>query len=156
DAVGRLPTLAGTNGEGWLRIPQIGPAYRVESAGRYRKRAVDGVGAAMGADDIAILRPRNGADDGAALARAWRAPADREARLGARRRVRSQTIVVRGVSSGHSRPQKNQEPAGLDGHACSMALPTATHLAAAKPAAAPANYSPPGSGGKRGSFARQI
>ena len=46
-----------------------------------RERAVERIGAAMGADDVAVVEPRHGADHRAALARRRRAPVDRERAL---------------------------------------------------------------------------
>jgi hypothetical protein len=48
----------------------------------------------MGADHVAVLRARHRADHRSALARAGRAPGDREVELGTRRRVRRNANMV--------------------------------------------------------------
>ena len=51
----------------------------------------------MAADDVAVLRLRDGADDRAALARARGAPTDRETRLSARLRMGGKADMVDAV-----------------------------------------------------------
>jgi len=64
-----------------MRVGEIGTPDRIERAGRNRERAIDRIGAAVGADDVAILRPGYRTDDRPALARAGRSPLDREFEL---------------------------------------------------------------------------
>ena len=63
---------------GGMGVGEIGPPDRVERAGGDGERAVDRIGAAMGADHVAVLRTRHRADDRPALARAGGAPGNRE------------------------------------------------------------------------------
>ena len=55
-------------------VEQVRAADRIARAGGNRQRAVDRVGTAMGANHVAVLRPRHRADDRAALPRGRRPP----------------------------------------------------------------------------------
>src|ERR1700755_3259838 len=55
----------------------------------------------MGADDVAILRAGDRADDRAAFARARRTPLDREVELAARRRMRGEPDMVNPIGTSH-------------------------------------------------------
>ena len=94
DALRVGPLRKRPDGRGRIGIGQIGAADRIECAGRDRKRAIDGIGAAMRADDVAVLRTRDRSDDRTALPRGRRAPRNRKLVLRARHRVRSQADVV--------------------------------------------------------------
>src|SRR5580692_594202 len=87
-----------------MRVGEIGSPDRVERARGDREWAVDRIGAAMGADDVAVLRAGYRADDRTALARAGRAPLDRELELAARRRMRSDPDMVNPVGTSHRGP----------------------------------------------------
>ena len=65
------------------------------------KRAVDRIRAAMGADDVAILRAGHRANHRSAFARAGCAPVDREVVLGTRCRVRGNTNMVNSIGTSH-------------------------------------------------------
>ena len=87
-------------------LVRSGPPDRIERAGGDGERPVDRIGAAMRADDVAVLRPRHRADDGSALARRRRAPGNGKARLGARRRMRGEANMVGAVRTAHDRCPK--------------------------------------------------
>src|SRR5262249_36228609 len=72
------------NGRGRIGIGQVRTADRVERAGGDRERAIERIGAAMGADDVAVMKPRHRADHRTALARGRRPPVDGKARLALR------------------------------------------------------------------------
>ena len=55
----------------------------------------------MGADDVAVLRARYGADDRATFARGGRAPVNREFELGTRRRVRRNANMINPIGTSH-------------------------------------------------------
>ena len=69
------------DGRGRIGIGQVGAADRIERAGGDSQRAIDSVGAAVAADDVAVLRTRDRTDDRTALARTARTPDDGERRL---------------------------------------------------------------------------
>ena len=94
--------VCGRMGIGEVRAPD-----RIERAGRDGERAIDRIGAAMGADDVAILRARHRADDRSALARGGGAPLDREAQLGARRRMRGNADMVNPIGTSHHDSPRN-------------------------------------------------
>ena len=87
-----------------MRVGEIGAPDRVERARGDRERAVDRIGAAMGADDIAVLRAGYRADDRTALARAGRAPLDRELELASRRRMRGDPDMINPIGTSHRGP----------------------------------------------------
>ena len=66
---GSRPLRERPDGRGRMGVGEVGPADRIERAGGDRERAIDRIGAAMGADDVAVLRARHRADDRPALAR---------------------------------------------------------------------------------------
>ena len=76
DALRIAPLRKRPDGRGGMGVGEIRAPDRIERAGRDRKRAIDRIGAAMGADHVAVLRPRHRADDRSAFARAGRAPVD--------------------------------------------------------------------------------
>ena len=96
-------------------IGEIRPADRIERAGGHRERAIERIGAAMAADDVAVAGPRHRADDRAAFARGWRTPVDREARLAAGLRMRGEADVVGSVRAIHFTNPKSHRPAGGGG-----------------------------------------
>ena len=68
DLAGLRPLRMRTDLSRRVRVVQVGPGQRVERPGGHRQRAVERIGAAMGADDVAVRRVRHRADDRAALA----------------------------------------------------------------------------------------
>ena len=70
-----------TDGRGRIGVGEVGAADRVKRPGGDGQRAIDRVGAAVTTDDVAVLRPRDRADDRPALARTGRTPNDGERRL---------------------------------------------------------------------------
>ncbi|CCD99338.1 hypothetical protein BRAS3809_2590011 [Bradyrhizobium sp. STM 3809] len=108
------PLVERADGGGGMGVGEVRAADRIERAGGDRERAVDRVGAAMAADDVAILRPRHRADHRAALARACRAPVEREVMLGAWHRVRGQADVIRAVGASHRTATPKTATARLD------------------------------------------
>jgi hypothetical protein len=101
DAARLAPLREWTDARRRVGVGQIGTADRIERAGGDRERAIDRIGAAVAADDVAVLRPRHRADDRTALARGRRVPADRKALLGARRRMGGEADVVGAVRASH-------------------------------------------------------
>src|SRR5215468_1513419 len=71
----------------WVCICQIRPPDRIERTRGYCKRSVERVRPPVTANDVAVLRPRNRADDRATLARARRPPMNRKANFGVRVRM---------------------------------------------------------------------
>ena len=109
DAPRLRPLRERPDGRGRIGVGQVGAADRVERAGRDRERAIERIGAAMGADDVAVLEPRHRADDRSALARRGRAPMNRKARLAARLRMGGQADVI-GAVGRHVRPVRKPGP----------------------------------------------
>ena len=101
DALRVAPLLERPDGCGWIGIGQIRATDRVECAGRHRERTINGIGAAMGADDVTILRSRDRSDDRTALPRGRSPPSNRKLVLRARDRVRSQPDVIGSVGAAH-------------------------------------------------------
>ena len=97
DALRLRPLRERPDGRGRIGVGQVGAADRVERPGRDRERAVERIGAAMGADDVAVMKPRHRADDRSPRASRGRAPVDREARLAARLRMGGETDVIGAV-----------------------------------------------------------
>ncbi len=54
DAPRLAPLRERADGRGGMRVGEVGPADRIERAGRHRERAIERIGAAMGADDVAV------------------------------------------------------------------------------------------------------
>ena len=102
DAVGFAPLRERPDGRGGERVGEIGAADRIERAGRDRERPIDGVGAAMAADHIAVRRPRHGTDDRSARARVGSAPLDRESMLATGLGMRGEADMVGSVRAAHS------------------------------------------------------
>ena len=57
----------------------------------------------MAADNVAVARPGNRADDGPALTRGLRAPVNREMVLGARIRMRGEADMVGAIRASHGK-----------------------------------------------------
>ena len=57
DAPRLRPLRERTDGRGRMRIREVGPADRIEGAGGNCKRTVEGIRAAVSADDVTMLRP---------------------------------------------------------------------------------------------------
>jgi hypothetical protein len=78
DAAGVRPLRVRPDIDGGRRVGEVGTRDRVERSGGDRERPVERIGAAVGADGVAVGGRGDRADDRPALARGWRAPADRE------------------------------------------------------------------------------
>ena len=115
DLPGLAPLRERADGRGGNGVGEVRPADRIERAGGHRERAIERIGAAMAADDVAVAGPRHRADDRAALARGRRAPVDREARLAAGLRMRGETDMIRSVRAIHFTNPKSHRPAGGGG-----------------------------------------
>ena len=100
---------------GGMRVGEVRPADRIERACGDRKRAIERIGAAVAADGVAVARPRNGADDRAAFARARRPPADRKARLAAGLGMRGDADMIGPVRAIHLPNPKSHRPAAEGG-----------------------------------------
>ena len=92
----KRPDRLGGVGIGKIRTPD-----RVERAGGNRQRAIDRIGTAMRADDVAVLRARHSADHRSAFARAGCAPGNREFKLGTRCRVRRNANMINAIGTSH-------------------------------------------------------
>ena len=101
DALRLGPLRERPDGRGRMGVGEVGAADRIERAGRDRERAIERIGAAMRADDVAVSRARYGADDRPALARGRRAPGNGKFELRARRRVRRQANMVGPIGTSH-------------------------------------------------------
>ena len=95
---------------GGAGVGEIRALDRAQRAGGDGERAVEGIGAAVRADDVAVSRPRHGADDGSALACCRRTPGDREAGLCPRCRVGGEPNMIGPVGTGHRCPQEAYGP----------------------------------------------
>ena len=98
------PLRERSDGGGGMGVGQVGPADRVERARRNRERAIERIGAAVGADHIALPELRHGADDRPALARRRRPPMDREAHFCPRVGMRGEPDMIRTVRRAHLQP----------------------------------------------------
>ena len=135
DGLGADPLRERADGNGGLRVGEVGPSNRIERAGGDGKRAVDRIGAAMRADDVAVGWPRHRADDGSALARRRRAPGNGKARLGARRGMRGEANMVCAVRTAHDRYPKmptarrsgGPTPTAVIDAAAAIRVPTGRH-----------------------------
>src|SRR5262252_8320746 len=78
-------------------ICQIRPSDRIERTGGHCKRSVERVRPPMTANDVAILRSGNRADDRTALVRARRPPVNRKANFGVWVRMRGQPDMINTV-----------------------------------------------------------
>ena len=81
---------------GRMGVGEVGPADRIERARGDRERAIDRIGAAVAADDVAVVEPRHRADHRTACAGRSRAPLDRT-RLAAGLRVGGEADVIGAV-----------------------------------------------------------
>ena len=87
---------------GRMGVGEVRAGERVQRPRRDGERPVERVGAAMGADDVAVGRVRHRADDRAALLRVGGAPADREAGGGGvRLGMGGEPDMGRAVGRGH-------------------------------------------------------
>ena len=101
DLLRLAPLRERADGGGRKRVGQVGPADRIERARRHRERAIERIGAAVGADHVAQAELRDGADDRPALARRRRVPMDREADLRPGIGMRGEADMIRAVRRAH-------------------------------------------------------
>jgi len=110
DALRIAPLGERADARGGMGVGEVGPPYRIERARRDRERTIDSIGAAVAADDIAVARPRDSADDRSALPRVGCAPVDRQMVLCARIRMRGQPNMVGAIGTGHCGALNIAEP----------------------------------------------
>ena len=104
DPLGVGPLRVRADAGGRMGVGEVRPRQRVERPRRDRQRPVERIGAAMGADDVAVGRVRHRADHRPALLRLRRPPADRTPRdAAARLRVRGQADMGRAIRGAHGR-----------------------------------------------------
>ena len=101
DALRIAPLRKRADGCGGMGVGEVRTPDRIERAGRNGQRAVDRIGAAMGADHVAVRRARHRSDDRSALARAGGAPVDGELVLAARRGMRGKADMVDPIGARH-------------------------------------------------------